>query len=172
MQMDATLKGMIENLVMQMSFMRMQMRMWMKMFIHEMSNAKILFGYANMNAAMWWCKWKFLVMQMLFMQMQMYVLVMYMLVMHGFAPAWAYRCKCSQMMRIQVKTSLLCKCLPGRCICECYDVMQMFELILMEVQKIHCSILVQKQIILFNLEFQWSSSGIPPSKINMVFWKV
>ena len=52
MQMDATLKGMIENLVMQMSFMRMQMRMWMKMFIHEMSNAKILFGYANMNAAM------------------------------------------------------------------------------------------------------------------------
>ena len=52
MQMDATLKGMIENLVMQMSFMRMQMRMWMKMFIHEMSNAKILFGYADMNAAM------------------------------------------------------------------------------------------------------------------------
>ena len=27
-----------------------------------LSNAKILSGYADMNAAIWWCKWKLLVM--------------------------------------------------------------------------------------------------------------
>ena len=37
--------------------------------------------------------------------------------------------------------------------------------------KIYCSIFVQKQVILFNLEFQWSSSGILSSKINLVFRK-
>ena len=67
-----------------------------------MSNAKIFIGYADMNAAIWWCKWKFLAMQVSFMrmqmyvlvmqvsfmrmQMQMYVLVMYMLVINGFEP--------------------------------------------------------------------------------------
>ena len=51
--MNATLKGANENLIMQMSFMRMQMRMCMYV-MHEfalgMSSAKILVDYANMKA--------------------------------------------------------------------------------------------------------------------------
>ena len=29
------------------------------MFVHGMSNAKFFIRYANMNAAIWWCKWGF-----------------------------------------------------------------------------------------------------------------
>ena len=138
-----------------------------------MSNAKILIGYADMNAAIWWCKWKFLVMQVSFMlmQMRMYMLVTYMLVMHGFAPAWYCGCKCNQMM-VQMENSLFCKCFAERCICECYACDANVWTNTHGSSKIHCSIFIQKQVILFNLEFQWSSSGILSSKINPVFRKV
>ena len=81
------------------------------------------------------------------------------------------RHECSHMM-VQIENFLWCKCLLGRCICECYardaDVWTSTH----GNSKIHCSIFVQKQVILFNLEFWWSLLGTLPSEINLVFQKV
>ena len=79
------------------------------------------------------------------MQMQMYVIVMYV-----FSPAWA--CRCSQRM-MQMKISCFANVFQEDAYVNVMHVMQMFEPTLMVSSKIHCSILVQKQIILFNLEF-------------------
>ena len=90
------------------------------------------------------------VMQMSFMRMQMR---MCMLVMYGFAPAWVCRRKCSQMM-MQMKISCFVNVFQEDAYANVMHVMQMFEPTLMVSSKIHYSILVQKQVILFNLEFQ------------------
>ena len=87
-------------------------------------------------------------MQMSFMQIQMQ---MYVLVMYGFALAWA--CKCSQMM-MQMKISCFANVFQEDAYTNVMHVMQMFEPTLIVSSKIHCSILVQKQVILFNLDFQ------------------
>ena len=115
------------------------------------SNAwcKILIGYANMNAAIWWCRWKLLVMKMTFMRMQMQ---MYVLVMHGFAPAWACRCKCNQMM-MQMNFFLFCKCLPRRCICECYACNADIWSNTHGRSKIHCNFLFKNRLSCLTLNF-------------------
>ena len=82
------------------------------------------------------------------MQMQMYVLVMY-----EFAPAWICRCKCNQMM-VQMEISCFANILQEDAYVNVMHVMQMFEPILMKVQKFIAAFLFKKQIILFNLEFQ------------------
>ena len=94
--------GANEDFIMQMSFMRMQMQMYV------------------------------LVMQVSFMRMQMQ---MYVLVMYGFAPAWACRCKCSQMM-VQMKISCFANVFQEDAYVNVMHVMQMFEPILMKVQKL------------------------------------
>ena len=48
---------------------------------------------------------------------------------------------------------LFCKCLLGRCICECYACDADVWTNTRGSSKIHCNIFIQKQIIFFNLEF-------------------
>ena len=67
---------------------------------------------------------------------------------------------------------LFCKYLAERCICECYACDANVWTNTHGSSKIHYSIFIQKQVILFNLEFQWSSSKTLPSKIILVFRKV
>ena len=89
-------------------------------------------------------------MQMAFMRMQMR---MYMLVMHRFAPAWICRRKCIQMM-VQMKFFCFANVLQEDTYVNVMHMMQMFEPILMVIQKFIDAFLFKKQIILFNLEFQ------------------
>ena len=105
-----------------------------------MSNAKILIGYANMNAAIWWCKWKLLVMQVPFMRMQMQ---MYVLVMYGFAAAWA--CRRSQRM-MQTKISCFANIFQEDAYANVMHAMQMFEPILMDVQKFIAAFLFKNRL--------------------------
>ena len=67
---------------------------------------------------------------------------------------------------------LFCKYLAERYIYECYACDADVWTNTHGSSKIHCSIFIQKQVILFNLEFQWSSSRTLPSKIILVFQKV
>ena len=84
--------------------------------------------------------------------MQMYVLVMYMLVMHGFAPAWYCGCKCNQMMG-QMKIVCFANILQKDAYVNVMHVMQMFEPILMEVQKFIAAFLFKNRLSCLTLNF-------------------
>ena len=76
--------------------------------------------------------------------MQMYVLVM-----HGFAPAWACRCKCNQMM-MQMKIFYFANVFQE----DAYaNVMQMFEPMLMDVQKFIAAFLFKNRLSYLTLNF-------------------
>ena len=79
------------------------------------------------------------------MQMQMYVLVMY-----GFAPAWA--CRCSQRM-MQMKISCFANVLQEGAYANVMHVMQMFEPILMEIQKFIVVFLFKNRLSCLILNF-------------------
>ena len=93
-------------------------------------------------------------MQMSFMrmQMQMYMLVMYMLVMHEFAPAWICRCKCNQMM-MQMKIFYFANVFQEDAYANVIHVMQMFEPILMGVQKFIAALLFKNRLSYLTLNF-------------------
>ena len=81
------------------------------------------------------------------MQMQMYVLVMY-----GFAPAWICRCKCNQMM-VQMEIVYFANILQKDAYVNVMHVMQMFEPILMEIQKFITTFLSKKKFSCLILNF-------------------
>ena len=83
----------------------------------------------------------------LWMQMQMYVLVMY-----GFAPTWICRCKCNQMM-VQMKISCFANVLQEDAYANVMHVMQMFEPILVEVQKFIAAFLFKNKLSFLTLNF-------------------
>ena len=111
------------------------------MFVHGMSNAKnpywicrhecSLYDSANEEDFFFFFGMQVLVMQVSFMRMQMR---MYVLVMYGFAPAWICRCKCNQMM-VQMKIFYFANVFQEDAYANIMHVMQMFEPILMDVQK-------------------------------------
>ena len=77
---------------------------------------------------------------------------MYMLVMHRFAPAWAYRCKCNQMM-VQMKISYFANVFQEDAYANIMHVMQMFEPILMEIQKFIAAFLFKNRLSCLTLNF-------------------
>ena len=88
-----------------------------------------------------------LIMQVSFMRMQMQ---MYVLVMYEFAPAWA--CKCSQRM-MQMKISCFANVFQEDANANVIHVMQMFEPILMEVQKFITTFLSKNKFSCLTLNF-------------------
>ena len=73
-------------------------------------------------------------------------------VMHGFAPTWICRCKCNQMM-VQMKISYFVNVFQEDAYANVMHVMQMFELILMEVQKFIAAFLFKNRLSCLTLNF-------------------
>ena len=89
-------------------------------------------------------------MQVPFIWMQMQMQIMHL--MYGFFPAWACRCKCNQMM-VQMKISYFANVFQEDAYANVMHSMQMFEPILMDVQKFIAAFLFKNRLFCLILNF-------------------